>query len=66
MRACSSVVEHVTDNDGVAGSIPAMPTTVVRERRGPPEFYEIFFSTICLYLRYFVNALHRRSYQCNG
>ena len=24
---CSSVVEHVTDNDGVAGSIPATPTT---------------------------------------
>ena len=24
---CSSVVEHVTDNDGVAGPIPAAPTT---------------------------------------
>ena len=33
-RACSSVVEHVTDNDGVAGSIPAARTIDANLVRG--------------------------------
>lgn len=57
----SSVVEHVTDNDGVAGSIPAAPTKIsyqVHKVKSYQAKFSNFINLITLKLYNSIYALH--------